>query len=702
VQGDHDTYESGLQRYPGKPRSIMAWACGCPWASWHQDKSYPGRLNGRPCSHVWALQLEATARQSRRENRGQVPTDQASSNPYGEVIVKSLGPWTSDGWAQQWSAPATRYPVAVLAHEKDLHGEHPAPAITGPGSIEVIPLREAAGILRRTGVSRGDIKTLTVLAAGLRSEGCHVCEDGSDEMDSAAGTCHNCGRKIASIQVRADQANAPWGGQSVPKEQPQPTYGATEPPQPDMDPAQYGPLVGPDPENWGSIDDSSIMQMPMSTEGALDRVECSECGGQVEGTSGPGTSGHCRSCGREMAIPRFRGMRQDKAYPVVHEDPVNVDPGRSAYDDSFLHEHGIEAALHEASATDVMVSPTYISPQPRNESGVAEWHEDQGSFPYVDHDNTAGPSTSMTPRDPQGIRMEEALQRALAEVTAAAAGVPMRPRGDEPPDEAPHPKDCDCTHCEYNRYHTKHSKPVYASVDQEQPELMGGLGAELHDEPEGALDPEGLTGGDTPMGGGDACSGTMAPSAADVANLGEFGAARRAEIRARLGFGQAPQYQVNPAGQYALDPQASGGGPGMSQDDEDLTPNDQSIQTIGQQQWSGAGADSDEVAVPAGEPSGSEAQIVAAFQASAAAKHFAGGGGATAGDGDIAARAREFLKTGVLSDAEAGELIDEGKGTRARNLDLLDVTGTHYEAEAAQAARRGLDLDDFEDDLITI
>jgi hypothetical protein len=145
----------------------------------------------------------------------------------------------------------------------------------------------------------------------------------------------------------------------------------------------------------------------------------------------------------------------------------------------------------------------------------------------------------------------------------------------------------------------------------------------------------------------------------------------------------------------------------VSMHDEDSMGWDEpSIQTTGQQQWSGGGADSDEGAVTAGQPQGTSAeeqQIVAAFQASAAARNLGSGGSSPHADGDIAQAARHFLKTGqVLPDDEAQALIAEGRGTRARNLDLLDLDGTHYKDEDEAMARRGLSLDDYDDDLALI
>jgi hypothetical protein len=165
--------------------------------------------------------------------------------------------------------------------------------------------------------------------------------------------------------------------------------------------------------------------------------------------------------------------------------------------------------------------------------------------------------------------------------------------------------------------------------------------------------------------------------------------------------------------------------PGMGSMDEPLSPEDPSIQTvggyssvnsqvtsgypkIGTQQWSGGGADSDEAAAAPGQPQGGIDDIVAAFQRSAAASQYtAGAGGPSRGgqvsDGDIAAQARAFLKTAdVLPDAEAAELITEGRGQRARNLGLLRLEGTHYEGEDDDLTRRGVSLDDFDDDVISV
>lgn len=69
------------------------------------------------------------------------------------------------------------------------------------------------------------------------------------------------------------------------------------------------------------------------------------------------------------------------------------------------------------------------------------------------------------------------------------------------------------------------------------------------------------------------------------------------------------------------------------------------------------------------------------------------GGGPS--DSDIAKNAQRFLKEGMkaFSPAEQAELINEGEGVTASNLDRLDIAGTHYvELEAALAAEDEEDL----------
>jgi len=63
VQGDHHTYETGVQRFPGSRHSVATYTCGCKWGAYHwgADDDF-SRFAGRMCSHALALQYEAQSR----------------------------------------------------------------------------------------------------------------------------------------------------------------------------------------------------------------------------------------------------------------------------------------------------------------------------------------------------------------------------------------------------------------------------------------------------------------------------------------------------------------------------------------------------------------------------------------------------------------------------------------------------------------
>lgn len=63
VEGDHHTYETGLQRVPGRRQSVASYSCGCKWGAYHWGASDDlSRFAGRMCSHALALQFEAASR----------------------------------------------------------------------------------------------------------------------------------------------------------------------------------------------------------------------------------------------------------------------------------------------------------------------------------------------------------------------------------------------------------------------------------------------------------------------------------------------------------------------------------------------------------------------------------------------------------------------------------------------------------------
>jgi hypothetical protein len=250
-------------------------------------------------------------------------------------------------------------------------------------------------------------------------------------------------------------------------------------------------------------------------------------------------------------------------------------------------------------------------------------------------------------------------------------------------------------------------KPArFSSEFSGEHELQFTRNAELRDHPEPALpettgdDIEATAAADGTIGGGSTGTGQGQGAAEDTAALGEFGAARRM-LRHHLA-GTPMGDLARETWPQAQQPSPVGQEPGMGSGDEYLSPDDPSIQTVGNQQWSGGGADSDEVAVESGQPQGGIDDIVAAFQRSASAKGYAGGSRPVVADEDIAGAARAYLtkNADVLPQAEADALIREGRGERARNLDLLRLEGTHYADAEDEAAARGASLDDYDDDVM--
>ncbi len=63
VKGDHNVYETGIQRVPGRRTAIAVYSCGCKWGSYHWGADDDlSRYAGRVCSHALALQYEAQSR----------------------------------------------------------------------------------------------------------------------------------------------------------------------------------------------------------------------------------------------------------------------------------------------------------------------------------------------------------------------------------------------------------------------------------------------------------------------------------------------------------------------------------------------------------------------------------------------------------------------------------------------------------------
>jgi hypothetical protein len=118
----------------------------------------------------------------------------------------------------------------------------------------------------------------------------------------------------------------------------------------------------------------------------------------------------------------------------------------------------------------------------------------------------------------------------------------------------------------------------------------------------------------------------------------------------------------------------------MSGGDEDLSPSDTSIQTVGEANFGGSDELADESFSVSPQENTAEAgadNIAEQFQATGAARQYMGEGGPPSGDGDIAAAAKAYL---------------------AKTADVLP----HYEDMEEEVGKRGLNLDDYDDDLVVL
>ena len=508
VKGDHATYEAGLQYYPGRGWSVMAYSCGCPWASFHQDPDYPSRFAGRMCSHAYALGL--AARQRGQVRKTMFPD---TSGWPEEVVTKSWPPWhpSDKAWAQEWRAPMTTRPVlSSLIPDGSLDQQViSVPAVTAarvlvdagedPGAVTTL-LRLAGfqGIAVSHPVSwdeigerhpglYGDPEVHGEAAEGADGEGVgwaanilandrpedpdgqnsgswdlhfhrekvdprHIdyarhgmgdsrvryaregyalhpeqvppailvhrhgvyqVADGHHRAEGAAEAHRKVDAYVAYsehedvpfsrdedgeerkgpfhgaiphpgvaahrdyFRKEADQANAPWGSQDVADMPPQKPYGATDLPDKDMDPGSYGFLAGPDPDNWGQIQDNSAITAPLTNEAAKDDSTILDQ---------PDT-GDWADEGQTFAYQEHEGAR-------IFDNSA----GRSG--------RGVSRASRQGMARQG-TGPVPDTAMDTNTGPVTqEWGE---GFPYTDVSPSAGPATAVSPHDPAGIRMEEVL-----------------------------------------------------------------------------------------------------------------------------------------------------------------------------------------------------------------------------------------------------------------------------------------------------
>jgi hypothetical protein len=188
VEGDHEVYETGLQRMPGK-MAAHSWSCGCKWGAYHwgADDDF-SRFAGRMCSHALALQYEA-------QSRGMFGRD---------VHVDEHKP----SWVPR--KVVVRYDI-----DADTHRLAPSTAAAQPTG-SAAPLSLIARACAAAGQDQEEL-LLALSAAGIRP--------------------------LAN-------AYAPFGEPSGTSYQLPKTPGATQARRPWENPASAGPLAGADPAGW--------------------------------------------------------------------------------------------------------------------------------------------------------------------------------------------------------------------------------------------------------------------------------------------------------------------------------------------------------------------------------------------------------------------------------------------------------------------
>lgn len=226
VKGDHHTYETGLQRLPGK-NSVAQWSCGCKWGAYHwgADDDF-SRFAGRMCSHALAVHYEAQAR-----------------GMFGRTVVEDD---TKPSWAPR---------RVVVKHDIDTGRDITAPATPfGPPSTSV-----AASLIRHAVRAGEDIGEVTL-------------------------ALHTAGAGLGAIQAAVNDA---WGEPDPPR--PSYLPGPTMPADPSQNPASAGWAAAPDPESWSQQGPISTMPVTTAAfEDAKDRRTdvCANCGQAVHDAGG--------------------------------------------------------------------------------------------------------------------------------------------------------------------------------------------------------------------------------------------------------------------------------------------------------------------------------------------------------------------------------------------------------------------------------
>lgn len=629
VAGDHDVYESGIQRPPGHPQTIQHWACGCPWATFNQDATLGTRYAGRPCSHVMAVHLEAQSRSMFGREAEPDPTlSELGQDPY-PVVVRSVPPWTGNGWSQHWLAPAASLHTATPDEARDWDWTPEE-----RDQCEAVAGRAFPGPVGEPGEEEDEERAAEQEQEQDHEDGCYYQHEGPCPSYDDAGM----DRTAESLR------------HSRPGE-----FRSVISPNLFHDPDSYKPEHASTHILTGYLGDkvAGHLHFAESDDGKAHEVHMLHTDKRASNRGVASAMmddlySHVKSKGEgawlDHGVRTKPGNHWWASYSEPHPE-VNI---HHAHPDEGWHKYfnpdqvaGDAAVNYSSSAggrgahTPLNYSPgNYQKPGDRHRD--SEWTKARGVSPH----GQAVAALIRTGEDPGDVAELSAL------ATLVTADQANGPWGAENVSQHPPAKPYGAT----EKLDTSVDPGSYGFLSGPDPDNWGQI-------QENNLLAEPLSNSAALLPGGPY-------SADDPADPDGLGA----------------EAELHDEPEPAL-PATTGDEDGP----ETLEPDDQSIQTIGGAQ--------------------TEDEIVAAFQRSAGARQLTGegAGGGNHSAGDIAAAAREFLsKTAdVLPEAEAAALIAEGRGERARNLGLLKLEGTHYEDQDEDLGRRGLSLDDYDDDVVS-
>jgi mRNA-degrading endonuclease RelE of RelBE toxin-antitoxin system len=559
VQGDHDVYETGVQRFPGSKNSVATYTCGCKWGAYHWGAPDDfSRFAGRMCSHALALQYEAAS-------RGMFGRDVMPDEAKPDWVPKKV----------------------VIRYDID-SGDN---KLVRSSALEVTPLVALAQWARAQGHDR-------------------------EEFDFLLGM-HGLTAAI----------NSPWG-EPVP-EAPHYTPGPTKPRAPGENPGSAGWASQGDPDTWDSINPNDLG----------DRVASAEEPAYFHGTRYPFKPGDLIHPGRKSN----QGYGDPNEHVFFTHRPEIARIFADSADDPEGHE-GARPRIYQVEPTGPHEMDTDELPEDAKAAGSRQSvhplrvvQEHHSTRPWED--------------DPDAGEFEHEGCEECGEPMSATEGY--------------------CRKCGYG-HHTAcceegdDAEHRYASIPQEVAQSDDPLGSMPGTE-------------DTPLEVGVTAMWRhledVPLTTEAIQALGEgFGPPRPSGPKGGQGGEMPPGHpgmpeheELKPGAEATLNmepegalPFTDGDGPDLS-DDESLTPpHTASAETL--------------------------ADVVAAFQATAG---YLGAGGSAVpaggrgGGSDVAAAAREHLAKTALKDYSAAEqaaIINEGaaSGTRASNLDRLDIADTHY------------------------